>query len=96
MLSSAGIVGLVAILMLFGRSLILLWNVPVRFGTLAFTAVLMRFAEGQLDIFWVTATPAIPWILAGISLGALDRSESMEDGEPALPSTRLSRAGSSP
>jgi hypothetical protein len=81
MLSSAGIVGLLAILLLFGRSLVLLWRVPVRFGTLAFTAVLMRFVEGQVDIFWVTATSAIPWILAGISLGAMARAESLENAE---------------
>jgi hypothetical protein len=91
MLSSAGIVGLAAILLLFGRSLVLLWRVPAAFGTLAFTAVLMRFAEGQLDIFWVTATSAIPWILAGISLGAMARSEHTEDSRPAVLPMRMSR-----
>jgi polysaccharide biosynthesis protein PslJ len=93
MISSAGIVGLAAFLYLFGRSLVVLWRVPARFGTLAFTAVLMRFVEGQFDIFWVTAVSAIPWMLAGLALGAMARSDSGEEGlERAGPVTRLSLA----
>jgi hypothetical protein len=89
MLSSAGIIGLAAFLFLFGRSLVLLWNVPIRFGTMAFTAVLMRFVEGQFDIFWVTAVSSIPWILAGLALGAMARWESGEDSPPPAPSARI-------
>jgi hypothetical protein len=97
MLSSAGIVGLAAFLFLFGRSLVVLWKVPARFGTLAFTAVLMRFVEGQFDIFWVTATSAIPWILAGIALGAMARSDhGEEESERTGHGTRLALAPWSP
>ena len=91
MLSSAGIVGLAAFLLLFGRSLMVLWRIPLRFGTLGFTALLMRFVEGQFDIFWVTATSAIPWILVGLSLGALSRWEGGEDGQREELSPRITR-----
>ncbi len=93
MISSAGIIGLAAFLLLFGRSLMILWKVPARFGTLAFTAVLMRFVEGQLDIFWVTATSAIPFLLTGIALGAMARYDSGEEGEPDTPTLRTAPVG---
>jgi hypothetical protein len=92
MLSSAGIVGLAAFLLLFGRSLVVLWHVPIRFGTLAFTALLMRFVEGQFDIFWVGATSAIPWILVGLSLGALALWKSHETSDRVEASARMSHA----
>ena len=92
MLSSAGIVGLAAFLFLFGRSLAVLWTLPIRFGTLAFTALLMRFVEGQFDIFWVSATSAIPWIMVGLSLGALARWNSEADADRVESSGRLTRA----
>jgi O-antigen ligase len=95
MLSSAGIIGLAAFLLLFGRSLMLLWSLPIRFGTLAFTALLMRFVEGQFDIFWVSATGAIPWIMVGLSLGALALWNSQENTHEELP-TRMAYASRPP
>jgi polysaccharide biosynthesis protein PslJ len=86
MLTSAGVVGLAAFLFLFGRSLTILWRLPIRFGTFAFTAVLMRLVEGQFDIFWVSASAAIPWLLVGLALGALaleDRRKGSQPSEPA-------------
>jgi hypothetical protein len=95
MLSSAGIIGLAAFLLLFGRSLMLLWSLPIRFGTLAFTALLMRFVEGQFDIFWVSATGAIPWIMVGLSLGALALWNSQDNAHEELP-TRMAYASRPP
>lgn len=74
MLTSAGVIGLAAFFYLFGRTLVTLWRLPPAFGTFAFTMILVHFVQGQLDIFWVTATASIPFMLAGLALGAFDRS----------------------
>jgi len=77
MLTSAGMIGLAAFLYLQGRTLLELWLLPRRFAVLAFTAVLVRLVEGQFDIFWVTASSAIPLLLAGLALGEHSRSPTM-------------------
>jgi len=70
MLSSGGLVGLVGFLVMFAAMLVILWRMDRRFGTLAFVLVLMRFVQGQFDLFWVAAQVSIPFVLAGICLGA--------------------------
>jgi hypothetical protein len=85
MLSSGGIVGLVGFLVMFLAVLVVLWRVDARFGTLAFVMVLMRFVQGQFDLFWVAAQVSIPFVVAGICLGAqahARRSGADEDGLP--------------
>jgi O-antigen ligase len=86
MLSSGGVVGLVGFLAMFGVILLILWRVDPRYGTLAFVLVLMRFVQGQFDLFWVAAQVSIPFVIAGICLGAqahADRSGAGDDGLPA-------------
>ncbi|HEY0215932.1 MAG TPA: O-antigen ligase family protein [Cellulomonas sp.] len=70
MLSSGGLVGLFGFLMMFLVILIVLWRLDSRFGTLAFVTVMMRFVQGQFDLFWVAAQVSIPFVIAGICLGA--------------------------
>jgi len=85
MLSSGGIVGLVGFLVMFLAVLVILWRVDPRYGTLAFVMVLMRFVQGQFDLFWVAAQVSIPFVIAGVCLGAqawADRSGADEDGRP--------------
>lgn len=72
MLSSGGLVGLVGFLVMFLAILVILWRIDHRFGTLAFVLVLMRFVQGQFDLFWVAAQVSIPFVLAGICLGAAE------------------------
>lgn len=85
MLSSGGLVGLFGFLLMFLVILVVLWRVDSRFGTLAFVLVLMRFVQGQFDLFWVAAQVSIPFVIAGICLGAqahAQRSGADEDGLP--------------
>jgi O-antigen ligase len=85
MLSSGGLVGLIGFLVMFLVILVVLWRVDSRFGTLAFVLVLMRFVQGQFDLFWVAAQVSIPFVIAGICLGAqahARRSGGDEDGLP--------------
>lgn len=74
-LTSAGLVGLLAFLAMFAGMLLVLWRIDPRYGTLAFVLLLARFVQGQLDLFWVTAQVPIPLALAGICLGVLARNE---------------------
>lgn len=86
MLSSGGVVGLLGFLVMFLAILVILWRVDSRYGTLAFVLVLMRLVQGQFDLFWVAAQVSIPFVIAGVCLGAqahAARSGAGEDGLPA-------------
>lgn len=69
-LVSAGIVGLTAFVVMWVGILIVLWRVDPLYGTLAFAVVLSRITQAQFDIFWVAAQVSIPFVIAGICLGA--------------------------
>lgn len=71
MLTSVGVLGLLGFLVMMIGALVVLWKVPREWGTLAFVVLLMRFVQGQLDIFWVGAQGSIPWLIAGVALGAM-------------------------
>jgi polysaccharide biosynthesis protein PslJ len=72
-LTTAGVVGLVAFLALMIGSVVILTRVDPRYGTLAVAIVLLRFIEGQLDIFWVAVGPSLPFLVAGVCLGVQAR-----------------------
>lgn len=78
MLASAGLIGTAGFLLLFLGALVVLWRVDPRFGTLAFAIVLARFVQGQFDLFWIAVQVSVPFVVAGICLGAqaLDTEES--------------------
>lgn len=69
-LSSAGTVGLVGFLVMVCGVLLVLWRVDPRYGTLAFAVVANRFAQGQLDLFWVAVQTSLPFLIVGLCLGA--------------------------
>ncbi|MDA8290212.1 MAG: O-antigen ligase domain-containing protein, partial [Actinomycetota bacterium] len=70
MLTSGGIVGLVAMFVLYGGGLERLRRLDWEFGTLAFAALLMRVTQAQFDIFWVTGQSSLPFMIVGVALGA--------------------------
>jgi len=72
MLATGGIVGLVGFLVLIGGSLRLLWRLPAAVGTVAFAVLFARVIDGQFDIFWVSASGSLPWIIAGMGLAAAE------------------------
>jgi hypothetical protein len=72
-LSAAGIVGLAGFLVLMFGSLAVLWRMDPKYGLIAFTVVLSRFVQGQLDLFWVAVQTSVPFLIAGICLGAHGR-----------------------
>ena len=70
-LTTSGLVGLAAFLLLMVGCLVILWRIQPLYGTLAFTVMLGRFVQSQFDLFWVTAQVSIPFLIAGLCLGQL-------------------------
>lgn len=69
-LVSAGVVGLAGFAVMWIGILIVLWRVDSVYGTLAFVAVISRLTQAQFDLFWSAAQVSIPFVIAGICLGA--------------------------
>lgn len=74
-LATAGLLGLVTFVALMVGSLGILWRIEPAYGTVAFAVLLSRLAQSQLDLFWIAVQTPIPFVIAGISLGALARAE---------------------
>lgn len=71
-LASAGVVGLIGFLLMWLGVLIVLWRIDPRFGTLAVGVLLCRLVQSQFDLFWVAVQVSLPFVVAGICLGAMD------------------------
>lgn len=94
-LASTGVVGLIGFAVMWIGILIVLWHIDPRFGTLAVAIVLSRLVQAQFDLFWVAAQVSIPFVIAGICLGAMAREErARPGGEIAPPVRRATRRGS--
>nr|WP_246256560.1 O-antigen ligase family protein [Isoptericola halotolerans] len=92
-LSSTGVIGLAAFLVLQIGGLVVLWRVRPDYGTLAFAVLASRLVQGQLDLFWVAVSVSVPYLIAGICLGAAARAD---DVEQAVPTPVVERAGRPP
>lgn len=88
-LTSSGVMGLLGFLVLMVGSVVVLARVDPLYGALALLAVLSRFVQGQLDLFWVAAQCSIPFAIAGVCLGvqALHAEEGTTPGEADEPQT---------
>jgi hypothetical protein len=80
-LASAGVVGLIGFLVMWIGVLVVLWHVDPRFGTLAVAVLLCRLVQSQFDLFWVAVQVSLPFVVAGICLGAMDH-ERRSKAEP--------------
>jgi hypothetical protein len=47
-----------------------LWRIDRGYGTVALAVLLSRLAQSQLDLFWIAVQTSLPFVVAGISLGA--------------------------
>ncbi len=68
--ASAGIVGLIGFMAMWIGFFVVLWRIDPRFGTLAIAVIGSRIVQGQFDLFWVAGQVSIPFVIAGICLGA--------------------------
>ncbi|RXZ50148.1 O-antigen ligase family protein [Agromyces binzhouensis] len=87
-LASAGLVGLAAFAVMWVGILLVLWHIDPRFGTLAVAVVFSRLVQAQFDLFWVAAQVSIPFVIAGVCLGAMAREERRADVEALAPPGR--------
>lgn len=94
-LVETGIVGLSMFLIMIGYSLYRTWNLPPEWGMLPFAVLLARVVQTQLDIFWLGAQGALPWLVVGIALGAMALHLS-SSGDAALRSSHGSGAPAPP
>lgn len=99
--TSAGIVGLIGFVAMWVGILIVLWRIDPAYGTLAFAITLSRIIQAQFDLFWVAVQVSIPFVVAGLCVGALAhrdaerRSSGMLGEQPGLASPRTAaRVGS--
>jgi len=83
-LASAGIVGLVGFVIMWIGVLVVLWKIDPRFGTLAFAVLFCRLVQGQFDLFWVAVQVSVPFVIAGICLGAMEHERRARDGADGL------------
>lgn len=68
--ASTGLVGLLGFVIMWAGFIVVLWRVDPGFGMLAFGVVLARITQAQFDLFWVAVQTSIPFLIAGICLGA--------------------------
>jgi O-antigen ligase len=80
-LTSAGVLGLLAFLILMVGTIVVLWKLPPIYGTLGAAIVLSRFVQGQFDLFWTAVQVSVPFLVAGICVGAAALGEAEPDPE---------------
>ena len=84
---TSGLVGLVGFAAMWIGMIVVLWRMDPVYGTLAATAVVSRLAQAQFDLFWVSAQVSIPFVIAGVCLGAKARAERHPTDFALTPST---------
>ena len=75
MLATGGMVGLAGFLVLVVGTLWMLWRLPSALGSLELAVMVAHVVEGQFDIFWVTATGSVPWIIMGMTFALARQSD---------------------
>lgn len=83
MLTSAGIVGASAYVVLFCGAVWILARIPRRYGALAIAILVAHVLRGQLDMFWLAVVASLPWILIGICLGTQRWENPVATASPA-------------
>jgi O-antigen ligase len=69
-LTSAGIVGLAAFVLLLVVALRVAWRLDPAYGSLAVGVLVSRLVQGQFDLFWAAVQGSVPFVVLGLCLGA--------------------------
>lgn len=88
--ASAGVVGLAGFLAMWAGIVYVLWRVDPAYGTLALAITVSRFVQGQFDLFWAASQVSVPFVVAGICLGAMARANDRKS-LPEPPRMRVRR-----
>ncbi len=81
--ASAGIVGLLGFLIMWGVIIGVLWRVNPAFGTLALGVALSRIVQAQFDQFWLSSQVSLPFLVVGICLGAQQLAHAESSDPPS-------------
>lgn len=76
-MASTGVVGLVGFLVLWVGMLAKLVQMDPMFGTLGLALALSRLGVTQFDLFWVSISVSVPFLLIGVLIGAASRRDVM-------------------
>ena len=89
-LTSAGIVGLAAFVLLMVVALRVAWRLDPTYGSLAVGVLVSRLVQGQFDLFWAAVQGSVPFVVLGLCLGASWHAERQAaTREPDLATTPL-------
>jgi hypothetical protein len=77
--ASAGLFGLAAFVVMWVGFIVVLGRIDKAYGSLALAVVLCRIVQAQFDLFWVGVQTSVPFVIAGICLGALALRQSSGD-----------------
>lgn len=78
-LTSAGVVGLAAFLVLMFVALRTAWRLDPTYGTLAVAVLVARLVQGQFDLFWAAVQGSLPFVVLGLCLGAKWHAERRDE-----------------
>ena len=97
-LTTAGVLGLVAFLALMGVALRVAWKLDPLYGSVAVAVLVNRLAQAQFDLFWAAVQGSLPFVVLGICLGveaharAKDQEVELRKAATVSPSDALSRS----
>lgn len=86
--ASAGVVGLLGFVAMWLGIVVVLLRADPAFGTLALALGLSRLGQSQFDIFWVSISVSVPFLLIGVCLGAAHAASATARAQPAPPRSR--------
>ncbi|WP_022882146.1 O-antigen ligase family protein [Gryllotalpicola ginsengisoli] len=72
-LSCVGVVGLIGFFVMFIVAMWFLLRLDPVYGTLGAAAVMTRFTQTQLDLYWVSGLSSLLWIVAAAGVGVMVR-----------------------
>lgn len=69
-LTSAGVVGLLAFLVLLYVAMRTAWRLDPVFGSVAVAVLVARLTQAQFDLYWSAVQGSVPFVILGLCLGA--------------------------
>ena len=92
-LTSVGVVGLAAFVLLMVVSLRVAWRLDPAYGSLAVAVLVSRLVQGQFDLFWSAVQGSVPFVVLGLCLGASWHAERAKAGATDVAATPRVTAG---
>ncbi len=78
-LTSAGVVGLAAFILLTVVALRVAWRLDPTYGSLAVAVLVARVVQSQLDLYWTAVQASVPFVVLGLCIGVQHFAERQGD-----------------